>query len=176
MDHRLSSVVFLVSLLLAVCPTLSLKCIHSQKVRNFSPHKLELKPSDRSYIQNNSNFMPIKITHTYMPLGNPTSPVKDAYIVKTVKIAAAYFNRALKVLSAPIFAPASIAGRRVSHIECYDVKIPSEHRSPFNSDLHLYVTSQQSPNESFLAWAAPCIINNIGRPIFGQVNYNTYYL
>jgi hypothetical protein len=53
----------------------------------------------------------MKITHTYLPLDSPTSPAVDQYIVKTIKIASAYFNKALQVLSAPIYAPANIASK-----------------------------------------------------------------
>lgn len=64
----------------------------------------------------------------------------------------------------------------ISQEVCFEVRPLDEHRRPFVSDLHLYVTSYSQKGESFLAWAAPCVINNIGRPIFGQINFNTYYL
>jgi hypothetical protein len=121
-------------------------------------------------------YTPINITYSYTAKDNPPSTAANDYILKTIGIATTYFRRALKVISAPIYFPTSIDSKEFLIVVCYDVVPPAEHRKPFISDLHLYVTSQSQKNESFLAWAAPCVINNIGRPIFGQVNFNTYYL
>ena len=45
-----------------------------------------------------------------------------------------------------------------------------------DSDLHLFVTLENNANESFIAWASACAIAADGRPIFGRINYNQYYI
>lgn len=56
------------------------------------------------------------------------------------------------------------------------VEVTPDQRVSKDSDLHFFVTVEEAATQTFVAWAAPCAIAPNGRPIFGQINFNSKFI
>lgn len=119
----------------------------------------------------NSTTAPIRIHYEYIDfdLGSETL---NEYFKETLMTAAdSFFKHTMKVRSV-------IGNLSLHEAEC-EVIVPEEHLRygiP-NADMVIYVTSSNLPNESYIAYAAPCELDAGFRdmPIMGMVNINSPY-
>eukprot|EP00825_Cyclidium_porcatum_P003294 TRINITY_DN1152_c0_g1_i4.p1 TRINITY_DN1152_c0_g1~~TRINITY_DN1152_c0_g1_i4.p1 ORF type:complete len:1226 (-),score=102.03 TRINITY_DN1152_c0_g1_i4:99-3776(-) len=134
------------------------------------------KPKDDNFRRNldSSTYSTIRITVDYTYLSALSSDLKN-YIINIVESAILYFESVLKVIP--------ITGNNMfpsGSTQCYsDYTVPSADKSTgiANSDLHLYVMYTYASSASYVANAVACVVTtDLGRPCFGRINYNTYYM
>ena len=89
-------------------------------------------------------------------------------IMKTLNVSASFLSKRLSIVTngQPILFDGD---------NCDEVPVNPTHNSTGvdDTDLMIYVTAKNEPNETFLAWALNCQKDLFtGRPIFGRINFN----
>ncbi|KAL4488340.1 hypothetical protein ABPG72_019190 [Tetrahymena utriculariae] len=116
---------------------------------------------------------PFRVTTDYSYLDDPTNgsdmnDTKKKYIIKIMQASQMFLKNFIKVI------PRSTPIKKRGDTTCYDVTVPNYLKDSGNgqtdSDLHILVTFENSPNSSNLANAVACDFDP--GPIVGRIKFN----
>ncbi|KRX05397.1 Insulin-like growth factor binding protein, N-terminal [Pseudocohnilembus persalinus] len=172
----------------------NIRCVHNEKQEQIMSQILAQEEKEALEFKNNvkdnkrklTSFQSpydsgatvenMRITYTLDTITESIDSQDLDFIEKQMDAAVAFYEKRLQVvpLSTNIISQAA---------HCQDVIIPSSDQSTGipDSDYHIYVTAKHEPDEGYIAYATyfqreSFTSGGQGRPILGNVHFNTYYI
>ncbi|EWS73758.1 leishmanolysin family protein (macronuclear) [Tetrahymena thermophila SB210] len=149
------------------------KCAHKRMNQKLEKEIVDLVIDENERHLQNSKPRKFKITYDMAYFDNlPNTPEMQIFrrnCEKAIMIASNFFSNLITIVPKP-------QGSMIWDLrsqKCGEATIPfADKATEKDSDLHLYVTFTDEPNEDFLAYAGWCRLLKIVGPTHGLVNFN----
>ncbi|EAR98426.1 leishmanolysin family protein (macronuclear) [Tetrahymena thermophila SB210] len=149
------------------------KCAHKRMNQKLDKEIVDLIIDENERHLQNAKPRNFKITYDMAYFDNlPNTPEMQIFrrnCEKAIKIASNFFNKLITIVPKP----KGSMKWDLRRDKCGEATIPAADKTTDkDSDLHLYVTFTNEPQETYLAYAGWCKFVRIIGPTHGQVNFN----